>query len=221
MTSTQNRNRRPLLLTTQRRGVITIFAAIMSIVVLGMVAFAVDVGYVLSSKEEIQRTADAAALAAVWEYGKQLSSGQDASTSECIGRSTASTYCNSNPVANLGLSVDPNHSNNPDGEVVFGYIGDFNDPNMTLDTTAGSLFNAVKVRVHRDATRNGNLSLFFGRVFGVDETGIDTEATAALVRDVKGFQTPNGGGNLDILPYALDLDTWNDWMAGYADDDWT
>ena len=39
----------------------------------GMVAFSVDVGYLLSVKEELQRTADAAALAAVWDYGQHLS----------------------------------------------------------------------------------------------------------------------------------------------------
>ena len=205
----------------KRHGAITIFAAILSIVVLSMVSFAVDIGYVLSSKEELQRTADAAALAAVWEYGKQLSIGRDAVSAEYDGRSTAVSYVGSNPVGKLGLDIDANYSNCSNGEVVFGYINDFNDPNATLNTGATSLFNAVRVKVHRDSTRNGNLPLFFAGVFGIDGTGIHTEATAALVRDVKGFEIPNGGGNLDILPYALDLDTWNDWMAGCASDNWT
>ena len=206
---------------SQRRGTITIFAAILSIVVLGMVSFAVDIGYILSSKEEIQRTADAAALAAVWDYGQQLSEGEDTATAQCVGRATAATFVAANPVGNLALAVDSNYSNSSGGEIVFGYIDDFGNTGAPMNTSADTLFNAVTVQVHRNSTRNGNLSLFFAPIFGVTETGITTEATAALVRDVKGFQTPNGGYNIDLLPYALDLETWNAWMAGSADDDWT
>ena len=49
-----------------RKGTITILAAAMSVVLIGMVAFCVDIGYVLSAKEELQRTADASALGACW-----------------------------------------------------------------------------------------------------------------------------------------------------------
>ena len=68
-------NNRLLLLrqsAAQRRGAISVLAAFMSVMVLGMVAFAVDVGYVLSTKQELQRTADAAALAACWDYAKSI-----------------------------------------------------------------------------------------------------------------------------------------------------
>lgn len=205
----------------QRRGVITVLAAILSIVVLGMVAFAVDIGYILSAKEELQRSADSAALAAIWEYGKQLTDGESADVAELAGRTTAASFAYANPVGNVAPDVDANAGNSASGELVFGYISDFESPNFSMDTAAFASFNAVKVRLHRDQTRNGNISLFFGRVFGVDETGIQTEATAALIRDVNGFKVPNSGENIDILPYALDLQTWNDWMGGNASDDWT
>ena len=58
-----------------RKGAITILTAIMSIVLVGMVAFCVDLGYVLSAKEELQRSADSSALAACWEYGQRLGKG--------------------------------------------------------------------------------------------------------------------------------------------------
>ena len=38
-----------------RRGAITVLAAILAIVFVAMVAFSVDIGYVLSAKEELQR----------------------------------------------------------------------------------------------------------------------------------------------------------------------
>ena len=46
-----------------RRGTIVILAAFLSIVLVGMVAFCVDIGYILSAKEDMQRSADSAALA--------------------------------------------------------------------------------------------------------------------------------------------------------------
>ena len=206
---------------TQRKGVITVFAALLSVVVLGMVAFAVDISYVLSCKEELQRSADSAALAAVWEYAEQLSQGHSGTEATNAGRAAVATYAGENHVAKSSLEVDLNESNSADGEVVYGYISDFDDPNLTMTTTVGSPFNAITVELHRNEQRNGNLSLFFGPVLGVSGTGIKTKATAAFIRDVKGFQVPNDGSCIDILPYALDLDTWNAWMAGAADDDWT
>ena len=58
-----------------RKGTITILAAILSVVLVGMVAFCVDIGYVLSAKEELQRSADASALATCWEFAQRVSDG--------------------------------------------------------------------------------------------------------------------------------------------------
>ena len=81
-----------------RRGTIMIMAAIMTIVLLAMVAFSVDLGYVLTAKEELQRTADASALAACWDYGKSLSQGQTYAVASQAGRTTASNYASYNKV---------------------------------------------------------------------------------------------------------------------------
>ena len=205
-----------------RHGSITILAAILSIVMLGMVAFSVDVGYTLSVKEELQRTADAAAMAAAWDYAKHLADGEDFTLSEQSARPTAQLYATSNAVANTGPSVDQNQSNSPGGDLVFGNISDFYNPQLTTDTaSASNPYNAVRVLMRRDDSLNGQSPMFFGKVFGLDGTNLQAQATAALVRDVKGFSTPNDGQTIDLLPFALDLVTWNSWMAGSASDDWT
>ena len=82
----------------KRRGTIVIMGAILAIVMLAMVAFSVDVGYVLTAKEELQRTADASALAACWDYGKSLSKGQTYTFATQTGRTTASNYASYNQV---------------------------------------------------------------------------------------------------------------------------
>ena len=55
----------------------------------------------------------------------------------------------------------------------------------------------------------------------MDRAATEAEATAALLTDFKGFQVPSDGGNLGILPFALDQDTWNDMLAGNTGDDWS
>lgn len=204
-----------------RRGVITLLAAIFSVVVVGLVAFAVDVGYVLSVKEEMQRTADSAALASCWDYAQQLANGADSNNAQLSGRAAASQYTSSNKVGNLGLAIETNYSNTPGGDLVFGYVNDLYDASAQLDTSSPDLFNAVQVKVRRDDTMNGQAPLFFARIFGRTGQPLNATATAAIVRDVKGFQTSSGGGNLDLLPFALDLETFDAWIAGCGGDNWT
>lgn len=204
-----------------RQGAVTILAALLSIVMLAMVAFAVDVGYVLSVKEELQRTADATALAAVWDYGKHMADKVDYQTSESNARQTAQQYATCNVIANGGPLLDQNSSNSANGDLVFGFVNDFYHPQMTTGNASSTKpYNAVRVLVRRDSGLNGEAPLFFGRLFGLTGTPLQAEATAALIRDVKGFSTPHNGENLDLLPYALDLETWESWMAGTGDDDW-
>ena len=205
-----------------RRGAITVLAAILSIVMLGMVAFSVDVGYMLSVREELQRTADAAALAAVWDYGKRMSDGEPAATCELGARGNAQLFAKQNAVGNVDPVIDRNVANDANGDMVFGFVEDFYNPTMTTGNASESNpYNAVRVLVRRDENLNGEAPMFFGRVFGLDGAGLRAEATAALVRNVSGFTIPHTGENLDLLPFALDLQTWNDWMDGSGSDDWT
>ncbi|MGI9456449.1 MAG: pilus assembly protein TadG-related protein [Aeoliella sp.] len=219
--STQ-RNRPPLSQPRHsRRGAITVLAALLCIVLLGMVAFSVDIGYVLSSKEEMQRTADSAALAAAWEFADKLNDGYSSSDAQAYARTEASQYSTANPVGNVGPAICANTGNSPSGDMVFGYINDFEDPNAPFDTQSSDRFNAVRVKVRRDSTINGELPLFFARVFGRNSQSVTAEATAALARDVWGFEVPSDGSNIDILPITLDHPTWIAWVAGAGDDDWS
>lgn len=204
-----------------RRGAISVLAAFMSIVLLGVVAFAVDMGYVLANKQELQRTADAAALAACWEYGKKLADGQTTGDAIAAGRATAAAYAASNSVGGISPAIDQNSGNSAAGDLVFGYIADMYAANPTLNTATPNLFNAVRVKVRRDATLNGETPYFFAKVFGLTGQGLDAEATAGYLRNIAGVRSPASGGTVGILPYALDLQTWNALLAGQTADQWT
>lgn len=206
---------------SRRRGVIAILAAVFSVVMIGMAAFAVDIGYMLSVKEELQRTADAAALAACWDYSQQLVDGVQPDVAEQSARLAASCYAGSNVVSTESPALNTNYSNSPSGDLVFGHVADVYGTNVQLDTSGANVFNAVHVKVRRDESVNGMAPYFFARIFGKTGQSLEASATAAIVRDIKGFQTLNGGGNIDILPFALDLDTWNGWVAGYGEDNYS
>jgi hypothetical protein len=61
---------------------------------------------------------------------------------------------------------------------------------------------------------------FFARVFGLTGQSLQEEATAGLIFNVNGFQTPTDGTNLGILPFALDQQTWNNLIANSGTDNY-
>ena len=203
-----------------RRGTITVLAAVMSIVLVGMVAFCVDLGYVLSAKEDLQRSADSSALAACWEYGKQLGKGNTSTVAAGYARVTAAQYAALNRVTGDAMTLDANAANSPGGDVVLGYIADFKNSQSAFLTDGSNGYNAVKVRLRKDSSTNGEVPYFFARIFGKEGQSLQSEAIAGLVLDVKGFATPSDGTNLGILPYALDLTTWTSFIANSGTDNY-
>jgi hypothetical protein len=181
----------------------------MAIVLVGMVAFCVDLGYVLSVKEELQRSADSSALAACWEFGKQMGKGSSVDTATASARTTAAQYASLNKVSGDSMSLAADATNDPASDVVFGYVSDFTDSASAFQTNTSNAHNAVKVRIRKNSSINGEVPYFFARVFGLHGQQLESEAIAGLVLDIMGFQAPQDGTNLGILPYALDLQTWN------------
>jgi hypothetical protein len=93
-------------------------------------------------------------------------------------------------------------------DVLVGYLSNPLDPasQLLLDTSHPP--NAVQVRVRKAAGLNGEVSLFFARVLGMDSASVQAVATAALLTNIRGFRIPSSGENLGILPFALDEETW-------------
>lgn len=207
---------------SSRTGSITVLAAFMSVMLLGMLAFSVDLGYILSAKEELQRTADAAAIAACWELGQNFSDLEDGAEASLQSRLTAASYSTQNSVTNQNVTLDQNLSNNTDGDCVVAYISDFYNSASALDTSNPDNYNVVRVRVRKNSNLNGEVPYFFARIFGMNGQPLEAVALAGIVRDVAGFQTPADGSNLDLLPFALDYDTWYNLVEfNVGEDDWT
>ncbi len=199
----------------RRSGNIIVLTAFMMIGMVAVLAFAIDLGYLNVAKTELQRSADAAAMAAAWELlDDAVVYGNESPTqTNNRARATALQYAAYNRILTQQPSLD-------NSDVVVGYLNNPWNVNEAINPN-GSGYNAVRVRVQRTSGQNGAVPMLFGRALGVDSTSLEAEATAVLMSSIGGFQLPEGSSTINLLPFALDVDTWNDLMAGVGSDNWT
>ncbi|MDH3719023.1 MAG: pilus assembly protein TadG-related protein [Planctomycetota bacterium] len=190
---------------SQRRGAIVVLAGILCVVFLGMVAFAVDVGYLALVKTELQNAADSAAIAGA--------SGLIDAPSQA--KTQAETFGENNYAASRDVNIVPAEDVD---------IGIWNYGTRTFSPVSGAALaqaNAVRVTTLVSNSRGNAAGLFFSRIFGHNSADLNAQATAALWSDLRGFRIPPNGQNLPLLPLAMDLQTWQDAMAGTGPDGWT
>jgi Flp pilus assembly protein TadG len=159
-------------------GVTAIVLAIALVALLGFAALAVDIGYLYSTRNELQNAADAAALAAARQLGRIYA--ESALTSRDFGStenashlsliySTATTVAGKNIAAGSSVNVSM-------GDIT---IGQWNPDARTLSATLVEP-DAVRVTARRDAASGQAVALFFARVLGIQTADVSAIATAAL-----------------------------------------
>ncbi len=158
----------------RRRGAVAVLVVITLVVFLGCAALTVDVGTMYNARSDLQRTADAAALAAASRLGEQTLGDPLA-----LARATAREFTGYNGVFDRSLDLDTS-------DITFGR-GNYDPVAHTLTfvptTTAP---NAVRVNVRMAAdSPNGPLGLYFSAIFGKYNTDVSAMATAMMIpRDV-------------------------------------
>jgi Flp pilus assembly protein TadG len=189
----------------RRKGNILVMTAVLMTGLVAVLAFAVDIGYIYAVRTELQRSADAAAIAAAWELiDKNGKPGNETSATLAYSATgKAAQFAGLNTVTNAAPTLSTS-------DVVVGYMANPSSPNDAIvSTPLGILPNAVQVHVQKTSAQNGQVPFFFARVLGFDQTAMDAQATAAYISSFAGFRAPADGSNLNILPFALDEDTWN------------
>jgi len=198
-----------------RKGNVLVLTTFSMVCLIALLALTVDLGYLKVARTELQRSADAAAMAAAWELiDDDALYGSDSYYLEEEARTKAGQYAGLNTVTTQGPALDYQ-------DVLVGYLPNPLDPASPMLFGTGNPPNAVQVSVKKTAALNGEVPLFFARLIGYDGSSLQAQATAALVNSVIGWTTPSSGGNLDLLPFALDQVTWNGLLAGVGEDDWT
>jgi Flp pilus assembly protein TadG len=157
-----------------QRGVTVVLVAILLLALIAITSLAVDIGYVMATRNELQNVADAGALAGARQLGvlyEEMGPGSqddyvcDPGTIIPVVQETGAL----NTAAGVCIAIDA-------AEVV---IGRWNSTSRTFAATL-SQPNAVKVTARRDGSANGPITTFFAQVINIDSVPVRAEAIAAL-----------------------------------------
>jgi Flp pilus assembly protein TadG len=190
----------------RRKGAAIILAVFLMSVLVSMLALSIDIGYIAASKSEASRTADAAALAGCWQVYESAVQNVDATTLSEETREAAAAMAGLNSVCNASPNLA---STGLDADISIGYLSSLSEQ-AQLSSSPNNPYRAVRVRVRKMESFNGQIPLFFANFFGQSGRNLTVESTAAMASQIRGFESPaSGSDGLNILPFALDQNTWN------------
>jgi hypothetical protein len=202
-----------------RRGYVVPLAALLTALMIGMLAFSIDIGYAVAVRAELQNAVDSASLAPAQRlqepfvlftsphanngtaYPMAIYSTVTTDTSATTSPiPTALKYSSANKAGGVSVAA-------PTSDVSFSYYEGGTSP--FLDASYPANFpNSVNMIARRDGTSNGSLGLFFSPIFGMSSIGLSSKATATIYGgDVSSLQVIPGV-NAHILPVAYDVNFW-------------
>ena len=168
-------------LLSKEHGVVSIIVALSMVVLIGIAALAVDVGYLYVVRNRVQNAADAAALA-----GADVLYRSSANPTNFMTYETQATTAASNAIP-LNISA--------------AYTDTINVNNWNKLTPAGPN-NAPAVQVIITETAVG---LFFAKIFGMTNQDVSATATA-VVQSPSSF-----GAGSSYAPFVIDLCMYNNY----------
>ena len=201
----------------RRRGVVALQVAVSSVVLLGFAALTIDMGRLYVARGDLQRSADAAALAGASVYTTDLMMAvrQGLAADGAIGyvvdlaKTKASEYALVNRTLGEPTSIDSD-------DLVTGWIN-LGSGNDTIHTNpVPKDYNAVGVYVKRtDGGTNGPVNLLFAPIFG-KPIGETTALAVAVFDDRFSGFTLNGFGAA-MLPFTVSEQAFEQDLANGGD----
>ncbi|HJT76163.1 MAG TPA: pilus assembly protein TadG-related protein [Gemmataceae bacterium] len=215
----------------RRRGSTLPLTALLMPFIIALVALSVDLGWIISVRCQMQAAADSAALAGAQQllnnnYLKgTASTGTATDAAMSAARTAAQKFAAKNYGGGVSLTLPDNANNASTGDIVCGYLATPTTYTQTMTYSqpgVGPYPNSVQVTVRRDSLQNGSLGLFFAPYLGMRSFNLTARATATYEGGINGFaiDTP-GYSTCKLLPFALDVNTWNQVLAGSGPDAFT
>jgi Flp pilus assembly protein TadG len=197
----------------RRRGAIIPMAALLSVLIFGMVAFAVDIGWIAVAQSELQNAADAAAFAGANPlmngYVQYNLATTNAAKNTILTGTLASAQAKAIEYASYNAAGGASSLVLKSGDIEFGFI-DANN-NYTPQPTFTGFPNTIKVVMRRDGQANKSLPLFFGPVLGNNTTNLNATASATIFTGtIDSFAQSNI--NSGMLPVTYDVNHWNSFL---------
>ena len=198
------------------KGAVIVAVAVMLMVLLGCVALAVDIGYLYVARAELQRTADAAAMAGAQALARDSSTPfGDYLYADSI-YAQAESYAMHNEVALQGVALNRNT------DITIGYLAQPHNLSSTIQIVPLDQCNAVQVIARRTSSSSGGeIPLFFASLWGISSSGVSALATAVLDDRFYGF-APQEIGGVGAIPFSIDQADWDDQIVnGNGPDEYT
>jgi hypothetical protein len=178
---------RPARPTTARPGNVIPVTAVLAVFLVGMVAFAIDTGYIAGTRTQLQAATDAGALAGceklpVWP-------------GEPIPEAAARAECKKFAQANQNLSIR-------DADIKFYRYNPAGPLGLRLSAlwSLTSPPNCCEITMRRDDLANGPLPLFFAPILGQRTAEVRARSTAYMM-PAKGLLP-----GAPLIPYAVQID---------------
>lgn len=166
-----------------KKGSVTVVVALLLVTLIGFAAFAIDVGYMMVTKNELQNVADSAALAATRKLAVLYKDPAYIALSEADRASYANdhwseivSYAATVTTVSTAAKVAGQSFTLSSADFILGHW----DPDAKTFTPTLSAPNAVRVVAQRNAAENGPVATFLAGVVGVTSFSARSFATAAL-----------------------------------------
>ena len=200
-------------LSKQRHGNVLFLIAISWVVLLGMAALAVDLGYILLTKTQLQSASDSGSLAGGTELmpGLGLSAFRTPEEVEAFSKAAADEF-----VTYHRAGDQPAADILPSRDVRMGTAKlDIESGTWIFDWGAQP-YNAVGVTTIRSdegvSEADGPLPLIFARVLNHEFANVSADSVAVIL-PARGIRVPPGGGfNSALSPFAYELDRWKKYL---------
>jgi hypothetical protein len=178
------------------RGAVIVWTAISMTTILGFAALSVDMGYFKVVQTQLQRGADAAALAGASAFAHSTKFGRNFNKDSltALAESRAQDYAAKN-IAD-GKDINLNTS-----DILVGYLAHPENLASGIVTTTYP-YNAVQCTIYQ------NTNTFFANIWGIRRVALSATATAVLNNRIGGYRAKATGGPL--IPVTVDQATWTD-----------
>jgi hypothetical protein len=177
----------PALRRSRRPGNVVPIVAILAVFLVGMVAFAIDTGYVAGTRTQLQAATDAGALAGC----EKLGTWSGGPLPEASAKAEAKKFA----LANQNLTVR-------DADLRLLRYNPAAPAGSRISTTYSTTLppNCVELTMRRDDLANGKLPLFFAPILGQSNTDVRARSTAYMMPAAAILP------GSPMLPYAVQVD---------------
>jgi hypothetical protein len=191
-----------------RQGNIAVMSVFLLISMLSMVALTVNIGRLSNSLAHLQNANDATSKAAAWK----LLDSWDAYNQVSLASGEA-TKLSAKTMADYGVAETLTTT-----DMKFGSYG-WNPNSQKLEVNWGQTpANLVQTKFSRLDQRDNALDVVLRKFLGRDTMELKTISNVVFI-PATGFRAPTGNQTLEILPFALDIDTWIALENGDGDDE--